>query len=541
LTLFFPRQGWGQGLPVSGIPLLAGEAEDRIRVAQLLGEEGAEGFLLRTPSALLDQALGRAGPGWSVTFLGPAIGTVWNSDLPFSLNDGPLWAGRGLNALVTAGVRVGFGPATLVLAPQFLRQENRPFQYVPYPGNADPPRDQYANPYHPLPESLDLPVRPGPDAISRFLPGQSSLTVAAGALSFGLATENAWWGPGIRNGILWSSQAEGVPRLFLRTSRPLETRAGAFEGSWILGRLQESDHFDLDPSNDRRTLSGLVVTFSPTFDRGLTLGLARMVYAPLAEGATGLGAGLDFLKSVGRPNQRPWDKPLDPWGAKEPLPQPDPAPDQISALFARWLFPAAGFEVYTEWARFEQPGGFRDFLEFPQHSQGYSVGLQWVDRKGETALLRVQSEFTNLEPSATWRHRNVASTYASRVVPQGYTHRGQVLGASIGPGSSSQWLALDWMEEFWRLGAFGGRIRWDAAAHHLDVVPQPKREDVSLFWGLRGGLDLWGWGVTTELTTGVRLNYLFQTFWADPVTGRAEGVDVANSTLSLTLSKPMTR
>jgi hypothetical protein len=102
-------------------------------------------------------------------------------------------------------------------------------------------------------------------------------------------------------------------------------------------------------------------------------------------------------------------------------------------------------------------------------------------------------------------------------------------------------MALDWMDGAWRLGTFGGRIRWDAAAHFLNVVPQPKREDVSLFWGVRGGLDLWGWVVTTELTHGVRLNYLFQTFWADDVTGRAEGVDIANTTLSLTLSKLTTR
>jgi len=542
LTLLTPGKSWGQQLSVSGIPILADEHEDRIRIGQLLGEDGTEGFLLRTPSSLLEQALGQADSAWSVTLLAPAIRTVWNSDLPFSLNDGPLWAGRGLNTIATAGVRVSVGPATLVLAPQFLRQENRPFQYIPYPPDSDPSRDQYANPYHPLPESLDLPVRFGGEAITEVRPGQSSLTLAVGSLSFGLATENAWWGPGIRNAILWSSQAEGVPRAFLRTNRPLETRLGAFEGNWILGRLEESDHFDLDSSNDQRTLSGLVLTFSPAFDRGLTLGMARMVYAPLAEGKSGFGAALDFMKSVGRPNQVPWSETGDPWGnTEEPLPVPDPAPDQIFAVFARWVFPAAGFEAYGEWARFEEPNGLRDFLRFPQHTQGYSVGLQWVDRKAETALLRLQAELTNLEPSATWRLRNVASSYASRVVPQGYTHRGQVLGAAIGPGSSSQWMALDWMDGAWRLGTFGGRIRWDAAAHFLNVVPQPKREDVSLFWGVRGGLDLWGWVITTELTHGVRLNYLFQTFWADDVTGRAEGVDIANTTLSLTLSKLTTR
>ena len=42
--------------------------------------------------------------------------------------------------------------------------------------------------------------------------------------------------------------------------------------------------------------------------------------------------------------------------------------DQISVLFGRWVFAPHGLEIYGEWARFEQPASFRDFLEFPQHS-----------------------------------------------------------------------------------------------------------------------------------------------------------------------------
>jgi hypothetical protein len=196
-------------------------------------------------------------------------------------------------------------------------------------------------------------------------------------------------------------------------------------------------------------------------------------------------------------------------------------------------------EVYGEWARFEQPASFRDFLEFPQHTRGHTLGVQWVHERGPETALRIQAELTDLEPSPTWRHRFNASTYTSRVVPQGYTHRGQTLGAAIGPGASSQWLASDWLAARWRLGAFAGRVRWDAAAEFEDVVVDPKREDVSLFWGLRGGMDLWSWGA--ELSTGVRINYLFQTFRPTDATGRAEGVDVANTTLAFTVSRTITR
>jgi hypothetical protein len=466
---------------------------------------------------------------WSFSLLAPELRSVSNSDLPHTFNDGPLWAGRGWNGMVTVGSRMRAGPVVLVLAPQLTYQANEPFQFIMYPLDGTPPRKRHANPFHPLPESMDLPVRFGNEAFSEIGLGQSSLTVEAGPVAGGVATENGWWGPGIRNGILMSGHAPGIPRVFLRTQRPLETRFGSLEALWILGRLEESDYFDLDTSNDRRTLSGAALTFQPTFERGLTVGIARTVFAPLKEGDSGLGAAFDAFRSVGRPNRVE---------REEPAP---PGPDQILALFGRWVMAPHGIEVYAEWARFEEAGSIRDFLEFPQHTQGYTVGFQWLGWPQGRSHLKVQAELTNLEPSGTWRHREPFSTYASSVVPQGYTHRGQVIGAAIGPGSSSQWAAVDYLMPAGRVGIFGGRIRWDTAAWLTDAVKQWSREDVSLFWGTRFGVDFAGWDLLAELSHGIRINYLFQTFPADWVTGEAEGVDVANTTFSLTLSKILWR
>ena len=58
--------------------------------------------------------------------------------------------------------------------------------------------------------------------------------------------------------------------------------------------------------------------------------------------------------------------------------------------------------------------------------------------------LRLQAEHTYLEKSATSRDRPVGVYYTSRAVLQGYTHDGRVLGAAIGPGASSHWLAVDY-------------------------------------------------------------------------------------------------
>jgi len=104
-----------------------------------------------------------------------------------------------------------------------------------------------------------------------------------------------------------SNQAAGVPRAFLQTKNPIRTKLGAFEGLWILGRLEESDFFDLDNSNDHRTLSGMVLTFQPSFGSGLTLGVARTVFASALRGNSPWKASFDVLQSVGRPNRQELD------------------------------------------------------------------------------------------------------------------------------------------------------------------------------------------------------------------------------------------
>ena len=87
--------------------------------------------------------------------------------------------------------------------------------------------------------------------------------------------------------------------------------------------------------------------------------------------------------------------------------------------------------------------------------------MQWATPRGPAAWLRLQLEFTNLEqsgapPGPTW-----PDFYSGLSVPQGYTQRGQVIGAAIGPGASSQWLAADYIRKRWQAGAYVSRIRWD--------------------------------------------------------------------------------
>lgn len=495
---------------------LGSSAEDRLRTAQLLGGAPSAGFLLRGASTLSPPLPGE-GLRWSV--IAPEAVVVWNSALPHSQNDGALWAGKGVSASVLAGVRAEAGPLFVVLAPQLLYAQNGDF--------ADLLPDSAWGDGSPLPwytgrSSADLPLRFGEGETVSVDPGQSTVGVRAGSFAFGASTENQWWGPGVRNGIVMSGNAAGVPHLFVRTGPPLETRLGAFEAKLIVGALSESSHFDTIAANDHRSLSAFVATFRPAGERGLTLGLARAVQAPVSGPGAIPGRAADALAGWTRPDSA------------------RPGPEQLFSVFGRWIFPRDGLEVYAEWARQELPGSVGEFLAYPNHSQGYTLGLQWAGSAREAHLLRFQGELTYLEQSTTFRIREVPRYYTSASIPQGYTHRGQVIGAAIGPGASSHWLAADYLAPTWRLGLFGGRIRWDNDAFYTTPRATTRgwpwlAHDVSIFGGVRGGFDLPALRMDAELTTGTRLNFLYQNR-GDHWERADDAVDVRNYTLRLVLT-----
>ncbi|MGI9179340.1 MAG: capsule assembly Wzi family protein [Longimicrobiaceae bacterium] len=482
-----------EGIPdLSPLRTFGSVAEDRDRVAQILGLASTEGFLIRSPSSQIAPiAQGSAPLRW--TLLLPELRSVINTDIPFSRNEDGMWGGRGLNTQLTTGVHAEYGRASLLLAPHFRFQANSRFRL---PGTPAPDRHPFSSLWHTGrdgAESADLPRRFGEGPIATADRGQSALWVDLGRVALGAATESQWWGPGIRNAIVMSNNAPGIPHLFLRSTAPLRTRFGSFETKWMVGALSESAFFDTIPENDTRSLSALAATFQPTGEPNLTLGLARSVYAPVRSvGAAPLRL-FDVLTRSGR------------YADQE-------GPDQVVSLFGRWVLPEDGVEVYAEWARAELPLSLRDLLRDPNHTQGYTLGLQWAGAVRGSALVRIQAELTQLEQSPTYRHRPATSFYSSQQVPQGYTQRGQIIGAAIGPGGSSQWIAADYLESEWGVGLFGGRIRWENDAYYRHALDGRlyTAHDVSVLGGVRAQYRFPALEVGAEVIRQQRLNYLFQ-------------------------------
>jgi len=404
-------------------------ADDSVRLASITSAAPVTYSLLRSASTLSQRPRGAAGSLRKAYFL-PEVYWINNSALPYSLNDGWLWAGRGWSTRVRAGFEMQVDRVRLLLAPELLQTDNLGFAFPPsWVVPPQPPgRSPFADPWHTSPESIDLPVRFGPTAFTQWDWAQSTVDIDLGMITAGLSTENEWWGPGMRNAIVMSTNAAGIPRLFARPTRPIATSAGTFDFRLFAGGLRESAYFDTSLANNWRSISALALAWTPRGAPNVTVGFTRAVYAPVSSWSRIPTRLLDaVIRNPGRPNNHlPGDTAV------------VPGPDQIFSFFGRWAFPGAGLEVYTEWARNELPTSLRDFLTAPNHTQGYTLGLQWAQPTGPLATARVQLETTYLGKSATLRDRPVGTWYTSRGVPQGYTNRGQVIGAAIGPGASSQ-------------------------------------------------------------------------------------------------------
>jgi hypothetical protein len=503
----------------TGFTSVGSRQDDRARTDQLLGGTPVARDLIRSTSSISDTLTGRR----DFAVILPRVALAWNSALPFTLNDGALWAGRGLNARMLMGMRVRAGPVHVTLAPQILYMENRDFQILPSGSDG---RDEFASPWWAGIHSADLPLRFGNQQLTVLDPGQSSVSITAGPVVVGASTEDQWWGPGIRNALVMGNNAPGIPHLFIRNSTPLSTRFGDFTGKMMSGGLTESLYFDSITANDQRSVSALAITFTPSGEPDLSIGMARAVYAA-ADGLGGIASdGLNAILSW--PRRPEVDETEEPIAAEQT--------EQILSLFTRWVFPEAGFEVYGELARLELPRSFKDVLETPEHTQAYTLGLQWARRVADGPnLVRLQTEISYLEQTATNPERPVRSYYTSPSVSQGYTQRGQSIGASIGPGASSQWAAMDYMDAGWEIGIFGGRVRWANDAYYR----QPTgfsfwSHDVSVFGGVRGGAHT-PWGeATLEMAIEKRFSYLFQNYGGG--FGPDRGDDHRNLTLRASIA-----
>jgi len=419
----------------------------------------------------------------SLGVLAPDFRLVQSDGVPDSRGDGAVWAGRGSSALLRLGVTLDWSVLHVAMVPEIWTSQNRQFDLLP---STDPSRVSLASPFYVGRNSLDLPSRMGRDQATEFSPGQSTAWVELKGVAAGWSSGNLWWGSGVRDALFIGPNAPGIPRVFARTTRPLATPIGRLSAEYFFGYLTESRYFDLDPSNDRRTISAATLAWSPRRSDAFTVGVARGAIRRSPDSTVRIGRAM----------------------ADALYPTQSGSIDQLVSLFTRAAFPRSGVRAYGELAR-AIPLSLRDVLTAPNEGLAYQVGVQKLVRRPRANWM-LHAEAMNLEYGLTVAERPGHDFYSGTATPQGWTQRGQLLGAGIGPGGQAQWVAVDRLTSRWSLGMYGERVRWNNDAFYRQFLPYPNRHDVSLKAGLRAGLRAIGYDASLDVSWGRRINYLFQ-------------------------------
>lgn len=383
----------------------------------------------------------------------PMIYTSYNQEIPLGQNDGALWQGRGRNWFMRTGVGVQYGPLTMVLRPQFVYSQNQEFPFETELGtefqNYNHPRFGGTR-YQDFLTHADLPLRYGNEALSSFHLGDSYIQADFQRFATGISNERIWTGPAVHNPLIFSSNAPGFTHFFFRTSKPLWTPIGDFEGQYTWGTLGDSNYFQVPAFNSRRYVNAFTLNYNPWFIPNFHMGFTRAGYS-YVDGGIGFSDLFLFLRSSHKAESAAEADKSD-------------AHMHLMSFYFRWLFPAADMEVYAEWGRNDYKRKFRDFISEPQLNRAYVLGFikRFGLSPGNTLVLN--TEITNLENSSVAaRLRDYNIWYESQIVGQGFTNQGQVIGAGIGPGSSTQQVHLTYFGKCSRAGVSGARI-----AHRMD-------------------------------------------------------------------------
>ena len=436
LSIFsFPFFSYGQTIPVSNQLI-----QDLLRIKQLQGEIDSNISLNVKPvsSNILQTQSDSQGISYTSknVFNGSdqlifkvlpfTIDQQYNSSNSYGWNDGLMIPAKGYQQLISAGFFLKAGPLTIQAQPEFVYAENPDY----LSGNDRTASDRYLNFIALSSYGADLPAHYEKENFSTLALGQSSVRLDLGPISFGLSNENLWWGPGRRTALIMSNNARGFRHVTLNTIRPIITPVGTLEGQIIGGRLENSSSpINLAKNQDWRYLSGMVLNYQPKWIPGLSLGLTRVfqIYYTDIKGVN------DYI-----PLFQAFEKKRTNEDAKRR--------DQLTSVFAKFIFKEANAEIYAEFARNDHSINLRDFLQEPQHSRAYLFGFQKLISafKADESFL-ISAEVSQLSQPLN-RILRSAGTWYVHEISQGYTNGGEVLGAGTGPGGNLQNFEFSWLK-----------------------------------------------------------------------------------------------
>jgi len=365
-----------------------------------------------------------------------------NTRLPFGENNGAAWYGRGYTLEFTGGIYLKSEYISVNIQPHIIYQQNEDFltpRFVP--------RDSDGNILYGA-EGIgfryDVPFRFGPDSFTTIDTGHSSISLQYSKVEVGISTEPLWWGPMKRYPLMMSNNSAGMTHVFAGSRKPVKLPwIGSLQAKWIGGYPEESDYYEGLEAGRTRFVNMLNVTYSPSLFPNLTVGAIRASYI-YQNGGFSASQIIDFFNIFESSNTANL--------------QGRDAQDQLASAYVHILFPEARAEIFAEFVREDFSFNTRDFLDEPGHNSGYAFGFQKISDAPYVDFVKTHLEFTNLTTSQLEQVRPQTYFYTHSGIRQGHTNNGQIMGAAIGPGSNSQYLALDAYKDNYKAGFFVQRL-----------------------------------------------------------------------------------
>ncbi|SJZ73964.1 capsule assembly Wzi family protein [Sediminibacterium ginsengisoli] len=379
----------------------------------------------------------------ALTILPLTIVQQFNSHHPFGWNDGAMIAAKSYQAMVRAGIHISAGPLDVQLQPEFVYAANPGFEH----------NSQYGN------------ILTG--AYKKIFPGQSSISISAGAFSAGVSTENLWWGPGMRSALLMSNNAPGFNHFFFKSRRPVKTGIGSFEWQLLGGEITLDPKLTFEntnlmarpvPFNDARYLSGIVLSYQPKWVPGLFVGFTRAVQTYTDDNESpSVGIFEKYFPvlalAVEKKNVRNED---------------NMRRDQLASFFMRWVLPKAKTEFYIEYGYNDYGVNMRDYLLGPTHSAAYIAGIRKIIPMQQNRRLELGFELTQMSQTPDFMVRDAGNWYTHGQIWEGYTHQNQILGAGAGLGTNVQSITVNWVDGWKQLGFLIERLERDPQEHAVN-------------------------------------------------------------------------
>jgi hypothetical protein len=386
-----------------------------------------------------------------------------NSTLPLSFNDGNFFPARGWQERYSLGVNFRYKFIEINYQPEKVVAQNKPQDF--FVGDIG---NYWARYYQLVRNNIDDFRSVGfGNKIDTTTLGQSYISLNFGKISIGTSNQNIWWGPGLRNSLIFTNTAAGFQHIFLNSNKPIVTPLGKIEFSGILGRIDSTRFEDPDDpymrtmweggmikkKNITRTISAFTINFQPKYLKNLFIGYAfsRQFYKK------------DFNQYNQAYSYYSKDKPK----------------MDLGVLMFRFSLPRNHAEIYAELGQPEKsPWPWKFFGDSVR--TGFVVGIRkFVPLRNNNFIFEFSTEFTqlalmnprlifNADPRGDGPQFN--SWYTSPIIRHGYSNDGQLLGSNIGPGSTSQMIGVGLRYKKNRIGIKAEKIVYNYDFYYFNYL-----------------------------------------------------------------------